>query len=58
MFAQKPPVPVSTDSNYRQQLEYLYARRTTIDALIESLRDYDHFRAERVPDRHQNSKSA
>jgi hypothetical protein len=56
MFAHKPPVPNANDANYRQQLEYLYARRTTIDALIESLQEYDRFRAQRAPD--QNRKSA
>ena len=34
------PVPV-----YRKELEYLYARRLAIDALIETLQDYDRFRA-------------
>lgn len=56
MFARKPPVPESSDANYRKQLEYLYERRTNIDALIESLREYDRFRAQRAPD--QNRKSA
>jgi hypothetical protein len=56
MFAHKPPVPDPSDSNYRKQLEYLYARRTTIDELIESLQEYDRFRAQRAPN--QNRKSA
>ena len=34
------PVPA-----YRKELEYLYARRSAIDSLIESLEDYDRFRA-------------
>jgi hypothetical protein len=29
---------------YRQELEYLYARRSAIDRLIESLEEYDRFR--------------
>jgi hypothetical protein len=29
---------------YRKELEYLYGRRMAIDALIESLQDYDRFR--------------
>ena len=29
---------------YRQELEYLYARRSAIDSLIESLEEYDRFR--------------
>jgi hypothetical protein len=56
MLAHKPPVPDHSDINYRKQLEYLYERRTTIDALIESLQDYDRFRAQRAPE--QNRKSA
>jgi hypothetical protein len=36
------PVP-----EYRKELEYLYARRCAIDALIESLEDYDRFRETR-----------
>lgn len=56
MFPHKPPVPEQSDINYRKQLEYLYARRTSIDALIESLQDYDRFRAQRTPE--QNRKSA
>jgi len=54
MFAPKPPVP-STDINYRKQLEYLYARRTTIDALIESLQEYDRFRAQRAPEQERKT---
>ncbi len=34
-----PPVP-----EYRKELEYLYARRSAIDSLIESLEEYDRFR--------------
>ncbi len=45
MFAnQELPVP-STVSPYRKELEYLYARRLAIDTLIESLEEYDRFRA-------------
>ena len=29
---------------YRQELEYLYARRSAIDSLIESLEEYDRLR--------------
>lgn len=56
MIAENPPIPDMSDINYRKQLEYLYARRSTIDALIESLQEYDRFRAQRAPD--QNRKSA
>ena len=48
MFAKKEipasaPVPA-----YRKELEYLYARRSAIDSLIESLEDYDRFRETRT----------
>jgi hypothetical protein len=56
MFAQKPQVPDTSDINYKKQLEYLYAQRSMIDALIESLKEYDRFRAQRLPD--QNRQSA
>jgi hypothetical protein len=42
-FPASAPVPA-----YRQELEYLYARRSAIDSLIESLEDYDRFRAIRT----------
>jgi hypothetical protein len=29
-------------------LQYLYARRSTIDTLIQSLEEYDRFRASRI----------
>ena len=29
---------------YRRELQYLYARRSAIDSLIESLEEYDRFR--------------
>ena len=48
MFAKKElpasaPVPA-----YRKELEYLYARRSIVDTLIESLKDYDRFRETRT----------
>jgi len=33
---------------YEKQLETLYARRSSIDALIESLQEYDRFREKRA----------
>ncbi len=44
MFAKKElpasfPVP-----EYCKELEYLYARRSAIDSLIESLEEYDRYR--------------
>ena len=32
----------------RKELQHLYARRSTIDTLIQSLEDYDRFRAFRM----------
>jgi hypothetical protein len=44
MFA-KQTTPVSASGlAYRQELDYLYARRSAIDSLIESLEEYDRFR--------------
>jgi hypothetical protein len=45
MFAKKAVDSLSSGRTYRKELEYLYARRTAIDALIQSLADYDRFRA-------------
>ena len=58
MFAKKflasPPPPART---YRKELEYLYARRSAIDTLIQSLEEYDRFRAIRTENSRQR-KSA
>lgn len=43
------PAPLA----YRKELEYLYARRLAIDVLIESLQDYNRFRAIRTSERQQ-----
>jgi hypothetical protein len=44
MFA-KNEIPMSANGQaYRQELEHLYARRSAIDSLIESLEQYDRFR--------------
>jgi hypothetical protein len=45
MFAKKEPPASPSFPEYRKELEYLYARRSAIDSLIESLQDYDRFRA-------------
>jgi hypothetical protein len=45
MLARKPPVSTADIAN-RKQLEFLYARRTIIDALIASLQVYDRFHAQ------------
>jgi len=44
MFAKKALDSSASGRTYRKELEYLYARRTAIDALIQSLADYDRFR--------------
>jgi hypothetical protein len=49
MIVREPQVS-TTDIDNRKQLECLYARRTTIDALIASLRIYDRFHPQREPD--------
>ena len=55
MLAEKSSVS-SIDPTYRKQLEYLYARRTSVDSLIESLQKYNRFHIERGPN--QKRKSA
>ncbi len=47
MFAKKETQASSSVPAYRKELEYLYARRLAIDALIESLQDYDRYRVTR-----------
>ena len=50
MFAKKEILASSNvlaRTAYRKELEYLYARRVAIDALIESLQDYDRYRVTR-----------
>jgi hypothetical protein len=49
-------VPVYSRSAWRSkaeqtELEKLYARRSVIDALIESLEEYDRYRVKRLYDR-------
>jgi hypothetical protein len=39
-----PMTPID-DHNYRKKLEYLYARRSTLDTLIRTLEQYDRFQA-------------
>ena len=46
MFAKKAPSSSTSSSRgNRKELDYLYARKSAIDALIQSLEDYDRFRA-------------
>jgi hypothetical protein len=48
MFAKKELPASSPVPAYRIELEYLYARRTAIDTLIESLEEYRRCRAIRT----------
>jgi hypothetical protein len=47
LFAKKDPPASAPAPAYRKELEYLYARRSAVDTLIESLKDYDRFRETR-----------
>ena len=62
LVTKKPNNPVRSYGNvipiqgYGRQLENLYARRTAVEALIQSLEEYQRFRAQRI--RQMESKSA
>ena len=47
MFAKKAQTAASPARTHRKQLQYLYARRSAIDALIQTLEEYDRFRSVR-----------
>jgi len=47
MFPKKLAFP-SPDRGYRKELEYLHARKSALDILIQSLEDYDRFRPTRT----------
>ena len=58
MVHKKAPVTASTyDQGYERELDYLYARRSAIDLLIQSLQEYDLSRL-RWSDYEKNSKTA
>jgi hypothetical protein len=46
MLAKKCLTPAATPSQYRRELENLYARISNIDALIEFLEQYRQFQSE------------
>ena len=48
MVANKAHSSAVPDRTYRKELEYLYARRSAIDTLIESLEEYNRFRSARA----------
>jgi len=43
----KKPLSFTVARDIRRELEYLYARRSALDSLIQSLQEYDRFRATR-----------
>lgn len=45
LSAKKPTVTLHPIRNYQRELQYLYARRSAIDSVIESLEAYDRYRA-------------
>ena len=47
MFPKRPAF-LPTDRGYRKELEYLNARKSALDTLIQSLEDYDRFRSVRM----------
>jgi hypothetical protein len=56
MFAKKPTSPSPPpDRGYRKELEYLHARKSAVDNLIQSLEEYDRFRSTRTEDRKRES---
>ncbi|HUB32232.1 MAG TPA: hypothetical protein VMA31_04355 [Bryobacteraceae bacterium] len=56
MFADDNTVKPHEIGDFERQLEFLYARREAIDALIASLEEYDRYRC--VPDPPQQRKLA
>ena len=54
LVKKKSPASVSAQV-YRQELDYLYARRSSIDSLIESLEEYDRFREAPSEDRERQT---
>jgi hypothetical protein len=54
LVKKKAPASVSARV-YRQELDYLYARRSAIDSLIESLEEYDRFQEAPTEDRERQT---
>jgi hypothetical protein len=48
MLAKKGLSPTSPSRMNRKELDYLYARRSAIDSLIQSLEEYNRFRARQL----------
>jgi hypothetical protein len=53
LVKKSPPITLNPMRNYQKELDYLYARRSVIDTLIQSLVEYDRHRIKRVDDRKQ-----
>jgi hypothetical protein len=45
MLAKKVISQATQGRSYRRELDYLYARKSAVDTLIQSLQEYDRFRA-------------
>jgi hypothetical protein len=54
----KPPVMIAPARFTRKELEHLYARRSAIDELIQSLEEYDRFKARRASEEKQDRLTA
>jgi hypothetical protein len=57
LFQKKVPITLIPSRSLKKELEYLYARRSAIDSLIESLEGYTRYRTERVlrPDKRRTA---
>jgi hypothetical protein len=55
MSAKKELPASAPDPAYRKELEHLYARRSAVNSLIESLEDYDRFREVRKEESQQRT---
>ena len=55
MLAKKTPIRISSAGGYQQELEHLYARRSQIDDLIESLQEYERLRSENLQNRRKSA---
>jgi hypothetical protein len=54
LSAKKKTVTIDTVRDYQRELEFLYARKSAIDGLIESLEEYERYRTAK-PDRQRKS---
>jgi hypothetical protein len=54
-LAKKPMARVETTHAFKKHLDYLYARRSAIDALIDSLQAYEQFRQKQDDNRRRKT---